>query len=173
MEPTSPPARTTTVIIVAALIALLLGCCGLLIGGAAGFLLGRAGATAPDVQTFEFPDERALPAIPDLPAIPELPATPSMTGAHVREVITASPAEAAGLGVDDLIIAVDDVPVDRNHRLATLISRYQPGDRITLTVLRDSEELTLRVILGQSDDGGPYLGIRYEDMIVEDSAPAD
>ena len=62
--------------------------------------------------------------------------------AYVSVVMPASPAEAAGMRAGDLIVAISDRPLEsladlQNH------SRANPGQDLTLTVLRDGERLPL------------------------------
>jgi S1-C subfamily serine protease len=59
-----------------------------------------------------------------------------------------SPAAAAGLEAGDVITAVDGNRVDANNDLADHILPHQPGDKITLTVMRGSDELQVAVTLG-------------------------
>ena len=70
-------------------------------------------------------------------------------GALVREVLADSPAAAAGLQVDDLILALNGeelAPADFVETVAALAV----GDEITLTILRDEEEMELAVTLGSA-----------------------
>lgn len=85
-------------------------------------------------------------------------------GAHVAEVISGSPAEAAGLQEGDLIIAVDGEEVGPGNSLAEILDDYQPGDEVTLSVEREGEEgLEVQVTLGEDPEepGEAYLGVRY------------
>ena len=70
-------------------------------------------------------------------------------GALVREVLADSPAAAAGLQVDDLILALNGeelAPADFVETVAALAV----GDEITLTILRDEAEMELAVTLGSA-----------------------
>ncbi len=70
-------------------------------------------------------------------------------GALVRAVLADSPAAAAGLQVDDLILALNGAelaPAD----LAESIAALAVGDEITLTILRDEAEMDLGVTLGSA-----------------------
>ncbi|HEX2222255.1 MAG TPA: trypsin-like peptidase domain-containing protein [Candidatus Limnocylindria bacterium] len=58
-----------------------------------------------------------------------------------------SPAQHAGLQEGDIIVAVDGEPVDEDHDLSTLILPHEPGDTITLRVLRESSTREVRVTL--------------------------
>ncbi|MGQ0735953.1 MAG: M61 family metallopeptidase [Acidobacteriota bacterium] len=67
-----------------------------------------------------------------------------------RLVVTAvrrdTPAIAAGLNVDDEILAIDDIRVRAD--LGTRLERYRPGDRIKLLVGRRDRLLNLELMLG-------------------------
>lgn len=65
-------------------------------------------------------------------------------------VIARSPAAAAGLRTHDVIIAVDDVPVNELRGLAEVLAGYEAGTEVTLAVRRAERELTLKVRLGDS-----------------------
>ncbi|GMR09491.1 MAG: hypothetical protein BMS9Abin28_0310 [Anaerolineae bacterium] len=83
-------------------------------------------------------------------------------GALVVEVVPGSPAEEAGLKGGDIIRAVDGAEVNEDHLLAELIGRYQPGEQIELTVIRDGRRITVDIELGARPGGssleGNYLG---------------
>jgi S1-C subfamily serine protease len=70
-------------------------------------------------------------------------------GALVMEVQPGSPAETAGLQVNDVITAVNGEAVDAEHTLHDRMVAYEPGDTVTLTVLRGGETLEIEVTLGQ------------------------
>lgn len=71
-------------------------------------------------------------------------------GARIVEVIADSPAEAAGVQVDDVITAVDGEAVTTDHALADLVRAHRPGDEITLSVQRGDEVLEITVTLGST-----------------------
>ena len=73
-------------------------------------------------------------------------------GALVTAVAEGSPAAAAGLLVDDVITAVDGDLVDAERTLRDRLAAYEPEDTVTLTVLRDGEEIEVQVTLGQPED---------------------
>jgi serine protease Do len=70
-------------------------------------------------------------------------------GALVQDVTAGSPGERAGLKTYDLIVAVDDQPVESNDELIRAISARQPGTRANLRLLRDGHEMTMMIKLGE------------------------
>jgi S1-C subfamily serine protease len=83
--------------------------------------------------------------------------------ARITEVITDSPAAKAGLRVGDVLLAINDKPLDWPSALGDLLANYKPGDEITLKIKRDDAERSIKVRLGENPErkGAPYLGIRY------------
>ena len=91
------------------------------------------------------------------------------TGALVQDVVDGSPAEDAGLeagnediafqGQDgiavggDLIVAVDDKQLTREHDLADEIALRAAGENVELTIVRDGARRTLDVELGRRPAG--------------------
>jgi putative serine protease PepD len=68
-------------------------------------------------------------------------------GAVITEVEADSPASDAGLEVDDIVIAVDDVTVDGGAGLVAAIRDRSPGDEVDVVVLRGGERRTVTVVL--------------------------
>lgn len=68
-------------------------------------------------------------------------------GAVVVEVSEGTPAEEVGVEADDLIVAVDGAPTDGTTGLIAAIRDQQPGDTVTLTIIRDGQELEIPVTL--------------------------
>lgn len=64
-------------------------------------------------------------------------------------VIPGSPADKAGIKENDIILAVNDVAIDNEHSLSSLIGRYLPEDQIKLKIYRQGEEMELTVTLGE------------------------
>ncbi|MBI4435409.1 trypsin-like peptidase domain-containing protein [Candidatus Uhrbacteria bacterium] len=64
-------------------------------------------------------------------------------------VFGGSPADLAGLKEEDVIIAVMGERLTEDRALAELISDYRPGDVVTLTILRGTEQLDIDVTLAE------------------------
>lgn len=73
-------------------------------------------------------------------------------GARVAAVEPGGPGDEAGLREGDIVTRVDDHPVASNQALIATIRGYQPGDEVTLTILRDGRQEQVQVTLG-SDQG--------------------
>lgn len=71
----------------------------------------------------------------------------SQLGAQVTEVEKSSPASRAGILAKDTIIAVGDNPVISETSLLGTIHEYQPGDVVTVELVRGTQTLSLDVIL--------------------------
>lgn len=72
-------------------------------------------------------------------------------GQGATAVAAGGPAEKAGLKVGDIITKVGNDEITESNPLTRLIRKYNPGDKVTLTVLRDGATLTPEVTLGQLD----------------------
>jgi S1-C subfamily serine protease len=70
-------------------------------------------------------------------------------GALIREVQADSPAAEAGLQADDIVTAVNGEPVDAERTLRDRLFAYEPGDVVTLDVLRAGEALQIEATLGE------------------------
>ena len=93
---------------------------------------------------------------------------PQATGAYVLEVVAGGPADQAGLQAGDqptqvqglysggdLIIAADGQEVLQfSDMLNYMMLHKQPGDTMEITVLRDGQEVTLTVVLGERSSSG-------------------
>jgi S1-C subfamily serine protease len=70
------------------------------------------------------------------------------SGGKNRAVAAGSPAEAAGLREGDVIIAVERDRIEKATPLAELISEYDPGAKLELTVMRAGSQIKTSVTLG-------------------------
>lgn len=63
-------------------------------------------------------------------------------------VISGSPAASAGLQENDIITQLDGTNIDQTHSLTSLLDQHEPGDKVTLTILRDGKTQQIDVTLG-------------------------
>lgn len=69
------------------------------------------------------------------------------SGSGKTAVASGSPAEKAGIKDKDVITKVNDIEIGSDGALSTLLGEYAPGDTVTLTLLRDGKEQTVKVTL--------------------------
>jgi serine protease Do len=68
-------------------------------------------------------------------------------GARVVEVYSNTPASAAGLKIDDVVLEFDGVPVQDENHLINLVSLTDVGRRVKLAVQRNGRPTTIEVLL--------------------------
>jgi 2-alkenal reductase len=73
---------------------------------------------------------------------------PAVYGAYLSEVTAGSPSAEAGLRSGDLLTGIDGRAFDDDHPFLNRVLEYQPGDRVTIDLLRDGAALQIEVILG-------------------------
>src|SRR5712672_1215613 len=69
------------------------------------------------------------------------------TGALISQVEADSPAAKAGIKVGDVITELNGKKMDNSGQLQAAISAQRPGNKVTLTVMRDGKTLNLPVTL--------------------------
>ncbi|MGH6922209.1 MAG: Do family serine endopeptidase [Propylenella sp.] len=73
-------------------------------------------------------------------------------GAIVADALTDGPAKAAGIVAGDVITKVNGQAVKNPKELSETIAGMDPGQKITVTLLRDGEEQEVSVALGDLND---------------------
>jgi len=63
-------------------------------------------------------------------------------------IVSGSPADQAGLQERDIISQVGGRKIDQTHSLISLLDQHQPGDKITLTIIRDGKSQKISITLG-------------------------
>ncbi|MCD6291498.1 MAG: PDZ domain-containing protein, partial [Anaerolineae bacterium] len=99
---------------------------------------------------------------PDIAQAMELPK--EQKGVLVEQVVNGSPADKAGLHGSykpvivngqqllvggDIITAVDGQPVTGVEELRSILQQYHPGQKATLTIVRDGKQVDITVMLGE------------------------
>jgi predicted metalloprotease with PDZ domain len=111
------------------------------------------------LDTFGLRFKPALPPPADRPAKPWLGISTRIDNGRllVAQVQRDSPADVAGLNVDDEILAIDDFRV-RADRLDNRLEQYQRGDKVTFLVARREQLVRIPVTFGVE----PARGWRLE-----------
>ena len=101
-------------------------------------------------------------------------------GVEVRQVLVASPAAAAGLRADDVVVAIDGEQLHEPDDLGTIVQASRPGDTLDFVVVRDGARITLPVVIAANADqssplfGKPYIGVSSSQAFetIDHSVPA-
>lgn len=94
------------------------------------------------------------------------------TGIYVYSLTEGGGAEAAGLEKGDIITEMEGTAVNTMNRLNTLLVQYDPGDTITLTVLRGGREMYIELTL-TGEKSGALIAPAAEEGGDDGSAPED
>ena len=73
-------------------------------------------------------------------------------GAVVTDVTADSPADEAGIESGDVVVAVDAAATDGRAGVIAAIRDHEPGDEVEVVVVRDGDEETFAVTLGERQD---------------------
>lgn len=68
-------------------------------------------------------------------------------GVFIGRVLPGGAAEVAGIQDNDVIISVDNVPVNSTAELQEQIGKHRPGDKVTLVIKRDNKKKPFNVTL--------------------------
>jgi Do/DeqQ family serine protease len=97
----------------------------------------------------------------------------TLQGAYVGGVNDQSAAKVAGIKVGDIISKINDVDIKTSTELQEQIGRYHPGEKITVTVIRDNKDMKLNVELKnqqgnfglvKSDNSDDVLGATFKPL---------
>ena len=80
-------------------------------------------------------------------------------GVLVREVIEGEAAEKAGIKPGDIITEVAGMPVKDSHELLMAVTKFKPGDKIKLDIVRDGKKMSITVKAGSRSE---YYGANDE-----------
>ena len=69
------------------------------------------------------------------------------TGALVTQVGADSPAEKAGIQVEDIVIGINGQKVDGSSRLRLIVSSLKPGSSVPMEILRNGQKVTVNATL--------------------------
>lgn len=81
----------------------------------------------------------------------------NLKGVYVDGVKAGGAGEAAGLKAGDIITKVNGTTVNTSPELQEQVSRYHPGDKISVTYFRENKEKTVDVVLKNNEGSTSYL----------------
>jgi serine protease Do len=76
---------------------------------------------------------------------------PDQKGAVVQDFTANSPAQKAGIEAGDVIVAIDDNPVERVAQLQRTVASYEPGDKVDVKVIRYGKAMSFTVKLAEAE----------------------
>lgn len=77
---------------------------------------------------------------------------PELRGALVESLYLDQPADRAGMEVDDVITAIEGVPVRDSEQFRGVIAEQSPGATVRVRVVRDGQPRELTITLGQQPE---------------------
>ncbi|MDP3559544.1 MAG: Do family serine endopeptidase [Legionellaceae bacterium] len=98
--------------------------------------------------------------------------SPELQGALIAQVNGNSPAEKAGLKPGDIIIKINDTPINEATQVKTSISLLRAGSDVKITVQRDKKEMVFHAIVTdfkkqeqQEQQSNPFLyGLSFKNF---------
>ena len=79
----------------------------------------------------------------------------SRNGVYINEVSKSGAADEAGIKAGDVLIAIDSTRITNSASVLEAVSRFSPGDKAKVTVIRDSKEQVFEVTFkGTSQETG-------------------
>jgi membrane-associated protease RseP (regulator of RpoE activity) len=95
-------------------------------------------------------------------------------GVEIQTLVDGGAAQSAGVLAGDIVRSVDGESFTGSNEFGELIRSNDPGDAITLTVLRNGVEESIAVTLGVSDTGGALVGVSSASIFetIDHSVPA-
>ena len=79
----------------------------------------------------------------------------SRNGVYISEVSKSSAADEAGIKPGDILIAIDSINITSAPSVQETVSRFSPGDKAVLTIIRDGKEKKVEVTFkGSSQENG-------------------
>ncbi len=99
-------------------------------------------------------------------------------GVFIGKVISGGAADVAGIKEKDVIISVDNVPVNSTAELQEQIGKHRPGDKVVVEIKRDNKKKQVNVTLRNkhgdtnivkgSDDSGDMFGAKFAEISNQD-----
>ena len=79
----------------------------------------------------------------------------SRNGVYIVEVSKSGAADKAGIKAGDVLVAIDSIRLTNSASVQEAVSRFSPGDKAVVTVIRDGKEKNMEVVFkGTSQENG-------------------
>ncbi len=84
---------------------------------------------------------------PDIASMYNLPV---QWGVYITDVLSGTPADQAGLKQGDIVTGIGSVTLDETHSYINTLFQQNPGDHVTITIMRESNSMQIDVVLGET-----------------------
>jgi serine protease Do len=84
-----------------------------------------------------------------------------VAGAEIDMVSPSSAADKAGLRKGDVIKRIDDIGINNSKQLTELITKHDPGDKVTVTYERNGKTLSTEAALSEAPNQGVARIYKY------------
>ena len=83
-----------------------------------------------------------------------------LPGVYAAEMVIGGPADHAGIEIGDLILSMGGVEINETDDIIDVRDQHDVGDTLEVVVVRDGEQITLYLEIGDSGDyeGAEYVG---------------
>jgi len=88
---------------------------------------------------------------------------PEVKGIYVDDVVDGGSAALAGVKKGDVLLGINNMPINSKSELLEFIGQHNPGDKTTMTIYREGKTLDLPVTL-QNENGN--LAVVKDDKII-------
>jgi membrane-associated protease RseP (regulator of RpoE activity) len=119
-----------------------------------GAALAALGAALPATQAAPSPEKVAYLGVGVAPVDETLRDQLKLgrgVGLRVREVVADSPAQKASVKAHDILEKLNDQLLFNGEQLASLVRSYEPGQKVTLAVIRQGDRQNLEISLGETE----------------------
>lgn len=86
-------------------------------------------------------------------------------GIYVEDVVEGGAAALSGIKKADVIVKISDSPVNSKSEMLEVIGQHNPGDKISLMVIRDGKEVEVPVTL--QSEGGTQVAIKEVNILIQ------
>ena len=88
-----------------------------------------------------------------------------LKGVYVADVLDDGAAQKSGIQKGDIITAIEGVSINSTSELLENVSRYRPGDKISVTISRGGTEKPFNVVLRNKDGNMSVVKKEEKDIV--------
>jgi S1-C subfamily serine protease len=74
----------------------------------------------------------------------------------VNDIVEGGAAEKAGIKKGDVILQMQGMPVNSKSELLEVVGQHNPGDKLSMTIIRDGQQMDLPLTLLSENQGVTY-----------------